>query len=112
MNHLLSEMKNCNAQFVFAEVPLLFEGNFEKQFDFVIVVQRDINQRISAIKNRDNLSETEIYNRIQSQIDYTSIETQKYFKESSFFIIENNSNVEALKKQLQKILETLKKHQP
>lgn len=104
MERLLSKMQNCNARFVFAEVPLLFEGKFEKYFDFVIVVQRDLNQRISAIKSRDNLTEKEIYNRIQSQIDYTSKDIQNYFKEKGFYILENNSDIQTLKNQLQNII--------
>ncbi len=107
MNSLLSKMQNCNENFVFAEVPLLFEGKFENRFDFVIVVQRDLKQRIAAIKNRDNLSEEEINNRMQSQIDYSSNTVQNYFKEKQFFIIENSSSIEELKNQLQKILEKI-----
>lgn len=106
MQSLFLQMQNCNSNLVFAEVPLLFEGKFENDFDFVIIVQRDLEKRISAIKNRDGLSDEEIESRLQSQIDYSSIEFKNYCKEKNFLIIKNNDTIEELKNNL---IETLKK---
>ena len=53
MEKLLYEMEKASSGVVFAEVPLLFEGNYQTKFDYVIVVVRDLNDRIEAIKLRD-----------------------------------------------------------
>lgn len=109
MKTLLTKMQNCNANIVFAEVPLLFEGGYETLFDFVIVVQRDLSQRSLAIQNRDGLSQEDINRRIQSQIDYNSIETKNYFQEKDFFVLENNGSVDDLKNQVYRVIKSLKK---
>lgn len=111
MQTLYKQMENCDSNFVFAEVPLLFEGNFDKDFDFVIIVQRDLEKRICSIKKRDGLSNEEIHSRLKSQIDYNSPENKKYFGKSNFFIIENNGNLEELKNRLNNIIKTLQKQQ-
>jgi dephospho-CoA kinase len=110
MQTLYSQMENCNSNFVFAEVPLLFEGNFEKDFDFVIIIQRDLEKRICSIKKRDGLSNEEIHSRLKSQIDYTSQESKKYFEKSNFFIIENNGSIEDLKIRLNNIIALLQNY--
>lgn len=107
MKKLFSQMETYNDGLVFAEVPLLFEGKYENQFDFVIIVQRNLEERISAIKTRDGLSDEEIACRIKAQIDYNSLNIKNYFQKKNFFILENNNTIEELEKQLNKILEQL-----
>lgn len=88
----------------FAEVPLLFEEGYEKDFDKVIVVVRNKATRIAAVQNRDGLSAPEIEKRMLRQYDYDK--NEPHLKEN-FFVIANNGSIEQLKMQLLKILESV-----
>ena len=88
----------------FCEVPLLFENGFERFFDGVIVVLRDINLRIQAAAKRDNITENQVKLRIKSQFDYDNSDLQKYY------VIHNNGNLADLYGQTIKIIEKLKKN--
>ena len=74
----------------FLEVPLLFENGFEELFDGVIVVLRDLDDRIQSIVKRDSISTKEAILRINSQFDYNKCDFAKYY------VIHNNSNLEHL----------------
>lgn len=100
MHKLFKEIDDAPSELVFAEVPLLFEGKFEDNFDFVIVIQREKEKRIEGIKARDKVSHQEIEKRLQSQIDYDTEENLNYFKNKNYFLVKNNSKVEDLKKEL------------
>lgn len=71
---------------VFAEVPLLFEGNYQNCFDKVIVIMRSKEERINSVKLRSNLSEEQILERIACQIDYDLLDTKNYI------VINNKKN--------------------
>ena len=79
---------------VFYEVPLLFEGGYEKLFDFVLVIIRDKNERIESVKLRDNLSEDSVNAKINNQVDYDNLDL------SLHILIKNNSSVANLEEQL------------
>ena len=81
----------------FAEVPLLFEGGYQMQFDEVIVVLREMRLRIESVKARDNLTEDEILSRIRQQFDYNKLP-------ENCLVIENNGTLSDLKESTQKIL--------
>ena len=81
----------------FAEVPLLFEGGYEKRFDKVIVVMREMRLRIESVKARDNLTENEILSRIKQQFDYENLP-------ANCLVIENNGTLSDLQESTQKIL--------
>ena len=53
----------------FAEVPLLFECNYQDKFDGVLVIYRPLKDRIESVKTRSNLTEQEILARISAQFD-------------------------------------------
>ncbi len=100
MQKLDKEMGRAPTTLVFAEVPLLFEGNHQDLFNFVLVVERDIEKRIESVKKRDGLSDEEILQRIQSQFDYSKIQETKCFKNGKIISIDNNGSVEELKENL------------
>ena len=104
MDLLLQKMKACSEGLVFAEVPLLFEGNFEKLFDRVIYIARDKLQRVQAVLQRDGLSVEDVEKRIQRQFDGDTASGQERLKKCNAIVIYNNGNKESLK---EKILETL-----
>lgn len=53
---------------LFNESALLFETGSYKRFDKTILITAPFETRVSRIKSRDNLSDVEIQNRIQSQL--------------------------------------------
>ena len=91
---------NSNEDFIFISVPQLFETGFNKLFDKIIFVTADENIRKERLIKRNSLTPEEAQTRIDAQKDLNK-------KELSDFIIENNSNIEDLKKQLENILSIL-----
>lgn len=85
----------------FMEVPLLFEGNFQKEFDKIIVVMRDKSARIESVKKRSNLSESEIIERINAQIDYETLDKTNYL------VINNDQTEKELSSQVDNLLKTI-----
>lgn len=87
---------------VFAEVPLLFEGGYEKLFDAVIALRRDKETRISAVSKRDGLTRTDALARIQRQFDPDKLE------EKHCLIVENDGDRAALKQKAELILQAIR----
>ena len=71
---------------VIVEAPLLFENDLTRHFDKIIVITRDMSERIKSVKARSNLSEEEIVARINRQIDYES------FDLTPFTVIKNDGS--------------------
>lgn len=95
-------LEKCNEHSVsFCEVPLLFEGGYEKFFDAVIVVLRDMNERVKSLILRDGLSIDEAKNRIKNQIDYTKANFDKCY------VINNNSDILSLKQAVLKNIQIM-----
>ena len=74
----------------FLEVPLLFENGFEELFDGVIVVLRNLEDRVQSIVKRDSISTKEAILRINSQFNYDNCNFAKYY------VIHNNSDLSGL----------------
>ena len=107
MERLYENMQNCTDMLAFAEVPLLFEGNYQSRFDAVIVVQRDKEERLVAIMERDCLNREEAMQRISAQFDYDSPVAQKLFSNPNVFLLSNEGTELQLRHNLQKILQRL-----
>lgn len=106
MKRLFSSMQNSEAELVFAEVPLLFEGDYEKDFDEIIVITRDLSERINAVKARDGFSEEEVNNRIAVQFDYNHLE--KRIQNLNAHVIKNEGDIVSLKNKMQTLISRLK----
>ncbi len=98
MQKVFQAMDRAESKIVFAEIPLLFEGNYQSLFDKVIVVMRDMEDRIRAVAERDGLSRTQILARIKKQCDYE----KNYF--SGHTVIYNNGDISSLKEQVVRIV--------
>lgn len=96
MERLLARMEGV----CFAEVPLLFEGGYERLFDGTIAVLRDKRARIEAVKRRSGLSEEEIALRMDSQFGYERLP-------EGCRILRNDGTVEDLERALLELLPTL-----
>lgn len=83
---------------VFFEVPILFEGGYQKLFDEVIVVKRDINSRVKSVIARDNLSENSVRERVNNQYNYEVGEFMQYY------VTHNNGSFDDMRDVMSKIL--------
>ena len=98
---VLTEKMNValtNQSIVFAEVPLLFENGYEKNFDEIFVVLRNQNLRITALQKRDGSSKEEILNKFAAQFDYDK--NLNLLKKNTIRLFYNNNDRGDLKKQL------------
>ena len=98
MQKVFQAMDRAESKIVFAEIPLLFEGNYQSLFDKVIVVMRNMEDRIRAVAERDGLSRTQILARIKKQCNYE----KNYF--SGHTVIYNNGDISSLKEQVVRIV--------
>ena len=110
MSRLYAEMDQSQSDFVFAEVPLFFEGGYENEFDAVIVVDRREEDRIRSVCERDSISIIEAKSRIHAQKRF--YEWLQEEKTLPLFIIENNSNCIELKAKTHKTIQAIVKHFP
>ena len=85
---------------IFVEIQLLFEVQWEKEFDSILLVSADEKTQIQRVLKRDNRTYEEALNIINSQMPLDEK------KKKSDFIIENNGNILELE---QKVDEFLKK---
>ena len=82
----------------FCEVPLLFEGGYEGQFDRIIVVLRDEGERIKELMARNKIDNDQAQLRINSQFDYQKASFTEYY------VIHNSSNLADLCEKTLKVL--------
>ena len=92
----LKKLKSRNTKLVIVEVPLLFETNLQKLFDFTILVKCSKEKCIKRLKKK-GFSRSEVIARLKTQ------KPQKYKAKRANFIINNNSTKTKTKKQVKKI---------
>ena len=109
MEKLFCEMDATKASVSFAEVPLLFEGGYEIQFDCIIVVERSLEARIAAVCLRDGIEKDDVLKRIDSQWDYDSVAHQKIMQRKNYFSIQNTGDENQLKISLKAVLRDIEK---
>lgn len=100
---IMTEMQNRakrEDKTVFCEVPLLFEGGYEKLFDLIIVVRRSDEDRIKAVEIRDGKTKEKVKKIIENQFDYSKI-----IEDRHTIIVENDGDLSALKVDAEKILD-------
>lgn len=100
---IMTEMQNRakrEDKTAFCEVPLLFEGGYEKLFDLVIVVKRSDENRIKAVEIRDGKTKEKVQKIIKNQFDYSKI-----IEDGHTIIVENDGDLSALKVNAEKILD-------
>ncbi|MCP5063996.1 MAG: dephospho-CoA kinase [Ignavibacteriae bacterium] len=87
---------------VFVEAAILFEANWQSNFEFIILVTSDENIRIKRIVERNRFSEEKIKSIIKNQMN------DKDKKGRADFTIENDGTIEELKTKSDFILSLIK----
>lgn len=96
----INKAKRLNG-LVFIEIPLLFEYGLQNRFDYVIVIKRNLADRIEGVKKRSGLSEEEITARINKQFDYDTADLSPYIA------IDNNGDANDLKENIKNALKKI-----
>ena len=100
MREQISKYKKNN-KIIFVEIQLLFEVQWEKEFDYILLISAKKSTQIRRILERDKRSENDALNIINSQLPLDEK------KKRSDFVIENDGNIEELKEKIDKVLEYL-----
>lgn len=87
--------KHRDESYIVKEAAIIFETKTEKLFNKIIYVKAPKEIRIDRVMHRDNLSRDDVLNRIQNQINETSI------IDKCDFIIDNINFTELEKKVLE-----------
>ena len=97
----MTEKRNQGYKAVMIDAPLLYESGFDCECDAVIAVLAPRALRLQRIMERDGLSETAALSRINAQ------PSDDFYKERADFIIYNDADEDAVKKEAVKILSSL-----
>ena len=103
----LKEHINSKQGMVFSEVPLLFEGGFEADFDFRIIVLREYSKRVQWISRRDSVTEKEAITRIAAQFNYEKYFSAGYQKNEKEFLIFNDGSIDDLRLKIVDVLKSI-----
>ena len=90
------------AVYVLKEAAIIFENNMASQYDLIITVVADLDQRIARVINRDNTTEAKVLAIVKNQLS-----DDEKAKQSDFVII--NHDLEQTKVQVLKIHQQLLK---
>ena len=91
------------SKIVFVEIQLLFEVQWEKEFDYILLVSAEKSTQVQRILNRDRRSEEEALNIINSQM---SLDEKK---KRSDYVIENDGNIQDLERKIDEFLKKVVK---
>lgn len=110
MKELYKQMDERDESYVFAEVPLLFESGYEGDFDKVIVIKRNLEDRIADLIKRDNISREDARKKLDAQFDYDAPNADIRFKNCEAIIIQNEGSLLELQNQIDRaVLQILPK---
>ena len=93
MREKILECKKEN-KIIFVEIQLLFEVQWEKEFDYILLVSAEKETQIKRILSRDNRSKEEALSIINSQM---SLDEKK---KRSDYVIENDGNIQDLERKI------------
>ena len=96
MDVLMKNMEERqNEEIVFAEVPVLFEGGFDRLFDYVVIIKKNVECRILKTVSRDGKSAEDVKRVVAAQIDYDNIE-----ENGKIIVVKNDGTIDELKARL------------
>ena len=100
MREKILECKKEN-KIIFVEIQLLFEVQWEKEFDYILLVSAEKETQIKRILSRDNRSKEEALSIINSQM---SLDEKK---KRSDYVIENDGNIQDLERKIDEFLKKI-----
>jgi dephospho-coA kinase len=86
---------------IFVEIQLLFEVQWEKEFDYILLVSANTDTQIQRVLKRDDRTYEATLNIINSQM---SLDEKK---KKSDFVIENDGNIQELRKKVDDFLKEI-----
>ena len=104
MREKILECKKEN-KIIFVEIQLLFEVQWEKEFDYILLVAAKRDIQVRRVLERDKRSEKEAWDIINSQM---SLDEKRG---KSDFVIENDGNIDDLNRKVDKFLKILEQQQ-
>ncbi len=107
MQALKEKLQTSKEGFVFAEVPLLIEENYQKDFDAFIVILRPLSDRITSVCSRDGASEALVRSRIRTQYNYEETGAREKLEKAGAIILVNDGTEENLKNTLFSVLKNI-----
>lgn len=102
-NAVLSLIKTINEEYVFIDVPLLYEASFSTLCDEVIVVYITYEIQLERLMKRDRISKQYAHQKITSQMN---LEEKKNLAD---YVIDNNGSIKQTNQQLIEIIKQIKK---
>ncbi|MFQ6862471.1 MAG: dephospho-CoA kinase [Beduini sp.] len=103
INKMKEAIENCEEEWLFLDIPLLYEACLEYLCDRILVVYVDEQVQLERLRKRNVLSAVEAKARVDSQMPL--IEK----KQKANYIIDNNGSYEDLIKQVEQFIRELKK---
>ena len=100
MREKILECKKEN-KIIFVEIQLLFEVQWEKEFDYILLVSAEKETQIKRILARDKRSKEEALSIINSQMPLDEK------KKRSDYVIENDGNIQDLEKKVDDFLKKI-----
>jgi len=98
IKRILSDLKKIAGEgkysFVIVEAALIFESGFDKELDYVLVVDADDEIKIKRIIERDKCSREEVLKRMRAQLD------SKIKRELADMVIINDGDIDELRKKV------------
>lgn len=105
INRQIKAAAESGEQFILLDAPTLFEAGADKICDVIVSCVADTNVRAERITSRDGISKEETLKRFASQKD------ERFFRERSHYIIENNGSIDDAEKAAEKIAKEIKERQ-
>ena len=98
MSELVESYEQQGEKLIFVESALIFEAGLEEGFDYILVVDADMDKRVERIRGRTAESQASIMMRMQSQMP--AEEKRNY----ADFVIENNGTEKELAESVEFLL--------
>ena len=99
---LLNQVKLCDDEIIFVEVPLLFEANFDKECNKILCVYVNNDIQIKRLMKRNNIDKIEALKLINKQMD---INTKAKLSD---YVIDNSYDISNTYQEIDKFLLKLK----
>lgn len=102
---IFKTLKTPRCEFVVIDIPLLYESNWQKFFDAILVVNTNMKNRLTRLKNK-GVSIEDAKRRIKAQMSLS-----EKVKRADF-VIDNNESLKKTKKQVDEIWTSIQNHLP